>query len=85
MAQAQIDSLDFTFKTETFESVHCQLKYNKTTCTSKESVSLSITKQNSKSVIVLESGKNQIKLHKDIFDKLCNSKVSVDFLSGYLD
>ena len=85
MAQAQIESLDFNFKTEPFDCVHCQFKYDKITCTLNETVSLSITKQNSKCVIVLISGKKQIKLNKDIFDALCNSKVSVDYLAGYLD
>ena len=85
MAQAQIDSLDFIFKTEPFFCVHCQLKYDKITCMLNETVSLSITKQNSKCVIVLKSGKKQIKFNKDIFYVLCDSKVSVDYLAGYLD
>lgn len=82
MAQAQIDS-DFTF-TEPFQKVHCQLKYDKIVCILNESVSLTITQQGNKDVIILKSGKKQIKLSKDIFDALCDSKVSVDYFTGCL-
>ena len=84
MAQAQIDAVDFNFTAEPFQKIHCQLKYDKIRCTLNESVSLIITQQGRKPAIILKSGKKQVKLDKDIFDVLCESKVSVDFLSGYL-
>lgn len=84
MAQAQLDACNFYFESGDFKSVHCRLHEHKITCVLNDKVAIVIKGTSKSSYLLLQNGKKCMKLSMDVFDSVCDSKVSVRFLESYL-
>lgn len=85
MAQAQLDAMNFYLQSDDFKSIYCEFPQKKITCTLDKNVSL-IIKQIKKDIFIfLKSGKTCIKLLPEMFELICDSKVSVSFLKSFLE
>jgi hypothetical protein len=83
MTQRQLDLAKFCLKYDDFKRIEHQT--NRVMCVINDRFSIVVTQRLSDEVYVLiRSGNKCLKLPESIFDAVCNSQLSVDYLKGLL-
>ena len=85
MTQAQLDAVNFYLQSDDFKSIYCEFPQKRIMCTFDKNVSLIIKLIKKDICILLKSDKKCIKLLPELFEIICDSKVSVTFLKSFLE
>lgn len=85
MAQAQIDAVNFHLQSDTFENIHCDFRGKIITCKLNDEVSLILKWTKARVYAYIRQKNRSIKLPVELFEYLCDSKVSILFLKSYLE
>lgn len=85
MTQAQLDAVQFSLSLDYFKDIDCQFTKNKIICDLGENIHLIVKRTKKETYISLQKGTSSIKFPSDIFNLICDSKVSISFLKSYLE
>lgn len=85
MTQAQLDAVHFKLFNGDFESVFCDSERKKITCVLSENISIILIRINRDFVVIIEKCKKRIVLPIELFNCICDSKITVSFLKSYLE
>lgn len=83
MTQAHLDAVNFHLHNEDFKSIKCD--QTQISAMINDKVSLIIKRVYKKPYILVQSGKKRIKLSIDTFETMCDSKISVLFITNLLE
>ena len=85
MTQAHLDSVNFSIQCEEFQQVQCELRQQKVLCSLTDNVSLLIRKDKANTTVAIQKGGHRIKLSVDLYEKLCDSHLTVLTLIAFLE
>ena len=85
MTQAQLDAINFSLQSNDFLSVQCEFPRRRIICYLDADTFLVIKRMRKDAYIFLKKGKTMLKLKPEIYELVCDAKVSVSFLRSYLE
>lgn len=85
MTQAQLDAINFSLQSNDFLSVQCEFPRRRIICSLDTDTFLVIKRMRKDAYIFLKKGKTMLKLKPEIYELVCDAKVSVSFLRSYLE
>ena len=85
MTQAQLDAVNFSLQSNEFLSVQCEFPRRRIICALDTDTFIVIKRTRKDTPIFLKKGKTMLKLKPEIYELVCNAKVSVSFLRAYLE
>lgn len=85
MAQAQLDAANFLLQSDDFLNVLCEFSQRRIRCSLDNNTCLIIKRTRKDTYIFLRKGKTCIKLNPEIYELICDAKVSVSFLRSFLE
>ena len=94
MTQAQLDAINFSLQSNDFLSVQCEFQRRRIICSldtdtflvikrMRKDAYIFLKKGKTMLYIFLKKGKTMLKLKPEIYELVCDAKVSVSFLRSY--
>ena len=85
MTQAQLDAVNFSLQSSEFVSVRCEFPQRRIICSLGTDTFIVIKRTRNDAYIFLKKGKTLLKLKPEIYELVCDAKISVSFLRSYLE